>query len=248
MPKKNIYFSILITLVIANTCTIGFILYNQIKTHETLDFLSSKISQLKTHQVEGTKSILAQFQKKDSILSSNTYKIEPLNSVQLGNPSATVSITMWTDFQCPFCAKSAPVLKQLLDKYPNDVKFTIKNYPLRNHKQALDAAKYALAAHNQGAYLEMYNKIFQNYTKLKANKDLPIEYAKELNLNIDQFITDAQSPKIDTQIKNEIKQMRSLKVRQAVPKYFINNREYNGQRSLQGFSTIINQLLKQSNK
>src|SRR5262249_27472570 len=39
-----------------------------------------------------------------------------------GRADAPVTIVEFSDFQCPFCQKLAPVLKQLLDKYPQDVR------------------------------------------------------------------------------------------------------------------------------
>ena len=88
------------------------------------------------------------------------------------------------------------MIDNILAKYPNDVKLVIKNYPLSFHKQAQKVAKYALAAHKQGKYKEIYHKIMRNYKKLKTNEDLPLEYAKELGLDMNQFIKDFESPEI----------------------------------------------------
>mgnify|MGYP000860373757 CR=1 FL=1 len=55
------------------------------------------------------------------------------------------------------------MVDDILEKYPNDVKVVIKNFPLGSHKQARKAAQYALAAHKQGKYKEMYHKIFDDF-------------------------------------------------------------------------------------
>jgi len=128
---------------------------------------------------------------------------------------------------------------EILEKYPNDVKVVIKNFPLSFHKQALKAAKYALAADKQGKYKEMYYLIMENYGKLKSNEDLPLEYAKTLGLDINKLIQDMESAEIANQINLEIKQLRESGIpRLAVPKFLIQGKEPQG-RSIAAFSSMI---------
>ena len=167
------------------------------------------------------------------------YNIPISNSVVLGNPNAKVTVTEWTDFQWPYCAKSVSLVDEILEKYPNDVKVVIKNFPLSFHKQALKAAKYSLAANKQGKYKEMYYLIMENYGKLKSNEDLPLEYAKTLGLDINKFIQDMESAEVANQINLEIKQLRESGIpRLAVPKFLIQGKEPQG-RSLAAFSSVI---------
>ena len=86
------------------------------------------------------------------------------------------------------------MVDEVLKKYPNDVRVVIKNFPLGSHKQANKAALYALAAGRQGKYKEMYKKIFDDYKQLRNNEDLPIQFADELGLNIDQLKSDIKDP------------------------------------------------------
>jgi len=136
------------------------------------------------------------------------------------------------------------LIDNLLEKYPNDIKVVIKNFPLPNHKQAMKAAQYALAAHKQGKYKEMYHFIFSNYTKLTDNEDLPLKYAKKLGLNMDQFIQDFESQEILRQIELEINQLKNSGIpRLAVPKFLINGKEVN-KKTFEEFSNTIEQILK----
>jgi protein-disulfide isomerase len=66
---------------------------------------------------------------------------------------------------------------EIMEKYPDDVKVVIKNFPLGSHKQARKAAQYALAADKQGKYKEMFHKIFEDYRSLKTDEDLPKKIA-----------------------------------------------------------------------
>ena len=79
------------------------------------------------------------------------------------------------------------MIDELLEKYPNDVKVVIKNFPLASHKQARKAAQYALAANKQGKFKEMYHKIFEDFRSLKNDPELPEKIAAELGLDIGQL-------------------------------------------------------------
>ena len=158
---------------------------NQEKTQKSINELASEVKSLK-----GQKA-----QPAPSGDNKNAIKNVPIgDSMVLGNPKAPITIVKWTDFQWPYCAKSVSLIDEVLEKYPNDVKVVIKNFPLSFHKEARKAAKYALAAGRQGKYKEMYHMIMENYRALKNNEDLPLEYAATLGLNIEKFKRDAADP------------------------------------------------------
>ncbi|MBC8213728.1 MAG: thioredoxin domain-containing protein [Candidatus Marinimicrobia bacterium] len=135
------------------------------------------------------------------------------------------------------------MVEEVLEKYPNDVRVVIKNFPLSSHKQANKAALYALAAERQGKYYEMYKRIFADYRSLRTNEDLPLQYAQELGLDIDQLHADMKDPALQDRITRETKQLRSSGMRTAVPKFLINGKEPKG-RSIGAWSSIIDEALK----
>ena len=136
------------------------------------------------------------------------------------------------------------MIDDILKKYPNDVKVVIKNFPLSFHKQAMKAAKYVLAAKNQGKYSELYTVVMENYRQLKTNEDLPLQLAGELGLDVEQLKRDANSPAIANQIQIEIDELKNSGIpRMSVPKFLINGKEPQG-RSLDAFSAVIEAELK----
>ena len=136
-------------------------------------------------------------------------------------------------------------MDDILKKYPNDVRFVIKNFPLSFHKQAKKAAIYSLAADRQGKYKEMYKKIMENYRNLKSNEDLPRQYAQELGLDMAKFDQDMKDPSLEALIDKEMNQMRQSGIpRMSVPKFLINGKEPQGGRNLKNYSSIIDAELK----
>ena len=135
------------------------------------------------------------------------------------------------------------MVEEILAKYPGDVKVVVKNFPLSSHKQANKAALYALAAGRQGKYYEMYKKIFDNYRELRNNEDLPVQYAVELGLDVDQLKKDITDPQLQQVIGDEVNQLRSTGMRMAVPKFLINGKEP-GRRDIDTWSAAIDEILK----
>ena len=139
------------------------------------------------------------------------------------------------------------MIDDVLEKYPNDVKVVVKNFPLSFHKQARKAAKYALAADRQGKYKEMYHMIMENFRKLKANEDLPLEFAMELGLDIEKLKKDAADPYFEELIKKESLELAQNFERKSVPKFLVAGREPKG-RDLQTFSDMIKAKLAELKK
>jgi protein-disulfide isomerase len=104
----------------------------------------------------------------------------------LGPAEAAVTIVEFSDFQCPFCERAIPVLKELRERYPNDVRVVYRHFPLDSiHPRARPAAEASLCAHDQGKFWPYHDKLFENPAAL-ADDDLR-RYATELELDADRF-------------------------------------------------------------
>jgi protein-disulfide isomerase len=73
-----------------------------------------------------------------------------------------------------------PVLDQLIERYPTQVKIVYKHFPLRNRNMALKAARAAGAAESQGKFWEYHDQLFKNYNRL--SDQLIQKIAGELDL------------------------------------------------------------------
>ena len=131
-------------------------------------------------------------------------------------------------------------MAQVLEAYPKEVKFVYKNYPLPFHKQAMPAAKAAVAAGKQGKFFEMHDLIFANFRTL--NDENYLKWAGEIGLNVDQFKTDMASPETQAFIATEMKQASANSVR-GTPTIFINGKKPQG-RSLALYKKMIDDALK----
>lgn len=137
-----------------------------------------------------------------------------------------------------------PVLEQVLETYPDDVKIVFKNFPLRNHKFAMKASIAALAAESQGKFWEFYDLLFKNYNKLSDQKIR--EIALELGLDQTEFKKKMKDPKITAIIRQDVREGAQAGVRGS-PTIFINGRRLNN-RSLKGFQAAIDKELQKLSK
>ena len=101
--------------------------------------------------------------------------------------------TLYTDYQCPYCAKAEPKFEEAAKKLDGIMNVTVRNMPLNMHANAVPAALAVQAAEAQGKHLEMADKLFatQNDWKGISERDklrtLFNNYAKELGLNTEEF-------------------------------------------------------------
>ena len=101
--------------------------------------------------------------------------------------------TLYTDYQCPYCAKAEPKFEEAAKKLDGIMNVTVRHMPLNMHANAVPAALAVEAAAAQGKHLEMANKLFNTQNDWKNIKErdklrtLFNDYAKELGLNVEEF-------------------------------------------------------------
>ena len=107
------------------------------------------------------------------------------NLPSFGPATAKVTIVEFSDFQCPFCSRAATATHDLKEKYGDKIRFVFRQFPLSFHDHAHQAAEAALAAHAQGKFWQMHDKLFADQKKL--DRDSLEAAAKEIGLNVATF-------------------------------------------------------------
>lgn len=143
----------------------------------------------------------------------------------LGPENAKVTIVEFSDFQCPYCAQAVPQAKKLLSMFPNDVKLVFKQFPLDSHSQSFLAAQAAVAAHAQGKFWPMHDKLYANWRSISATNI--VVWGREIGLDMKKFIADVDGGKYQQAVKNEVTQGENAGV-QGTPSFFFNGRRYSG--------------------
>jgi protein-disulfide isomerase len=127
---------------------------------------------------------------------------------------------MFSDFQCPACGRTHPVLKQVLAEYGDKVRFAVRDFPLENiHENAFQAALAANAARTQGKFFEYADVLYRNQEAL--DKASLVKYAGELGLNVKQFELDFSDAKAANEIRKDQADGRSYGIG-GTPAIFVN--------------------------
>lgn len=129
-------------------------------------------------------------------------KISADDDPAIGPADAPVTVVMFSDFQCPACAATHPVLKKAIEAFPGKVRFVVRDYPLESiHENAFAAARAAGAAHAQGKFFE-YGEILYKRQNALDNASL-LKYATEIGLNVKQFEIDSNAEKTAAEIRKD---------------------------------------------
>jgi protein-disulfide isomerase len=166
-----------------------------------------------------------------------------VNSVghpELGGKDAPVTIVEFTDFQCPFCGRTESTLKELRTKYGDKIRLVHMDFPLPFHSHAIDAAKAARCANEQGKFWPYREALFANQNKL-APADLKAT-GKALGLNSTQFDECFDSAKYAVQIKADQATGEKAGV-DGTPAFFIDGRPVTGAQPLPAFEQLIDDEL-----
>ena len=120
-----------------------------------------------------------------------------------GPATAPVTVVMFSDFQCPACARTHPVLKSVISEFGDKVRFVVRDYPLESiHENAFAAAMAANAAGAQGKYFEYIDLLYRNQTALDAASLK--KYAADLGLNGKQFELDLTVERSAAEIRKDL--------------------------------------------
>lgn len=138
-----------------------------------------------------------------------------------------------------------PTLDKILQDYPEDVRIVYKMHPLPMHPQAAPAAEAAMAAHAQGKFKEMHEKLMANSGKLTREKIL--ELAKEVGLDVARFTKDLDTNAHKSEIDLETKEAMNIGAT-GTPASFVNGRYLSGAQPYESFKKLVDEELAKTKK
>ena len=164
-----------------------------------------------------------------------------------GNPSATVTLIEYADFQCPACASYFPLVKQLSEDFSDNLRIVYRHFPLRSiHPRAQIAGQAAEAAGLQGKFWEMHDLLYERQKEWVDDKnyeDLFAKYAQELGLDIDKFNKDLKGDITKNRVNRDYLSANKAELR-GTPSFFLNGKKIVNPKDYNNFKILINEALK----
>ena len=154
--------------------------------------------------------------------------VEVISHVK-GDPDAVVTLTEYSDFQCPACAGFQPVLSGMLEQYGDQLRFEYKHFPLpaRIHPYAFQASVAAEAAGQQGKFFEFHDMLFENqeaWSKASVPTSFFVQYASDLGLDVDLFKTHLGSSVLKERVQADFAEGEKLGVT-GTPTFYLNGQK-----------------------
>lgn len=163
--------------------------------------------------------------------------IEVADSERVKGPrDPPVTIVEYSDFQCPFCARVGPVLKQIEAAYGDRVRVVYRDFPLPNHPEAQTAAEAARCAHEQGKFWHYHDRLFESQRSLSP--ETYRQLAADAGLDSTVFDECLGSGRFRAAIEEDSRSGESMGV-SATPSFFINGRHVSGAQPFEVFQEII---------
>lgn len=163
-----------------------------------------------------------------------------------GPANAKVTLQVFSDFECPFCVRSAPTLDDMLERYPGRVRLVWRNFPLPKHERARPAARAALAAFTQkgnDAFWAFHDWLYSPQADLS---DAGLKgAAARLSLDAARFDADLHSPALDPTINADLAAGDAAGVT-GTPAVFINDYYLMGARAHSEYAVVIERALREA--
>lgn len=143
-----------------------------------------------------------------------------------GPPSARFTMVVFTDFQCPYCATAAPVLRQFQRAHKDEVRVIVMQMPLDFHDMAAPAAVLAQIAFEKGGtalFERAYDRLFAATAPLDA--DILVKLANDLGISPSEYQTALSADKYGP-LFDVVRDEADAKGVEGTPTIFVNGQKF----------------------
>ncbi len=176
-----------------------------------------------------------------SFLGPYRFDIETDGHPSIGSPDAPVTIVEFSDFECPFCRRAEPVIKQIQEEYGDQVRLVYRQFPLNDiHPRAQKAAEASLCADEQGRFWDMHDALFLEPVELEVASLR--EKSAAIGLDTEAFNACLESSKYVNRVLADVRAGILAGVN-GTPTLFINGRPVSGAQPIESYTEIIDDEL-----
>jgi protein-disulfide isomerase len=169
----------------------------------------------------------------------------PAKAPSKGKKGAKVVIQEFSDFQCPFCNRVNPTIKEVMEKYGDKVQIVWRDYPLPFHDKAFKAAEAAKEVFEQGGdakFWAFHDILFENQRAL--DRPQLEKYAEQVGgINMAKFKAALDNDKHKAAVQADMDAVKKAGARIGTPSFFINGKLLQGAQPLPAFEAAIDAAL-----
>jgi protein-disulfide isomerase len=170
----------------------------------------------------------------------------PRHSVEIsgtprGPADAPITIVEFSDFQCPFCLRASAVVREVLDRYPEQVRVYYRHLPLPNHPRARAAAIASVCAERQGQFWAYHDRLFADPHAM-SDEHLRTR-AQALELDLAAFDACVASDEAAARVDADIAAADAVGA-SGTPVFFVNGIRLTGAQPIESFVRVIDEELE----
>ena len=178
----------------------------------------------------------------ETALEPPRFEVAPLGPSR-GPDEAPVTIVEFSDYQCPFCARAEPIVKELMRRNPQSVRLVLRHLPLEMHPLARGAAEAAVCAEAQGRFWDYHDLLFTRTNQLQ--RDDLLAHAEETGLDLARFEACLQSDVTRERVDADVAAASVLGVG-GTPAFFVNGIPLTGAQPVERFEALIADELRRA--
>jgi Na+/H+ antiporter NhaA len=169
--------------------------------------------------------------------------VDPERDHIRGDPEGTVTLVEYADFECPYCGRAEPTIRELLAQHKSDgLRYVFRHLPLSDvHPHAQLAAEAAEAAHAQDAFWEMHDTLMEHQGELTL--DDVRRYAEELDLDAERLEDEVRRRRYRGRIAEDVASADTSGV-SGTPSFFVNGRRHQGLYDIEALTQAIKRAKK----
>lgn len=152
--------------------------------------------------------------------------VDPQRDHIRGPAGAPLTLVEYGDFECPFCSRATGSIDEVRAHFGDELRYVWRHLPLeRVHPRALDAARAAEAAAQQGRFFDMAAMMFEFQDYLEWQHIY--RYADQVGCDIAQFDDDVHSAKVLLRVQDDVQDAEVMDLG-ATPTFFVNGTRHKG--------------------
>jgi protein-disulfide isomerase len=136
--------------------------------------------------------------------------------------NAPMKVTVFSDFQCPYCARVAPMMEEVQRRLGWKVAIKFRHFPLSVHQEARPAARASQCAHKQGRFWDFHDELFGHQELLGA--ELFEQTARKLKLDMKAFEACLTEAGTNAVVDRDMEEARKAGLK-GTPNIYVNGRE-----------------------
>lgn len=188
--------------------------------------------------------LTADFSKEDAKLNAQLLTKAQADGAPIrGVENAAVTVVLFSDLQCPFCAAFARIEEEYDRENPGKIRLIFRNNPLPIHRWSKAAALSGICVARQSTNAFWQ---FQDFLFAKQKETTPDNLGELVNqflqsssdVRTDKYVECMASPYPETRLDRDIEEGSAYRIH-STPTLFINGRKYGGFANAREFAAAV---------